>query len=77
MARRVIVDPPISRAYGNLGLPTEVGKVLFRRLHSDLPEEYESCKLDRDEDDETCFRDKIEFALLGCWHEFFFRVNDT
>ncbi len=77
MARRVIVERAVSRAYAALGLPAAIGKILFRRLHSDLPEEYESCKLDRDGDDETCFRYKIVFALQNRWHEFYFRVNDT
>ncbi len=77
MARKVIVERFVSLAYNELRLPSEFSKVVFNRLHADLPEEYDHFKLDRDPDDETCFRYKIEFALHNHWHEFFFRVNDT
>jgi len=77
MARRVVVDDTVTQAYGRLALPEDVGVILFNRLHADLSEEYDACKLNRDAEDETCFRYSIRFALHNCWHLFYFRVNDT
>src|SRR4051794_21694888 len=79
MSWHVIVEKPVSRALGNLGLSHDVLLRLFNDfLHDDLVNNATEHRHDRaPEDPDCCFRYRASFAAEGSWHDFYFTVVDS